>query len=424
MREHLVGLLMQRWPTATCPDVWAQGMNPTSGIGAGHKVPQIPEVSLCPPGTKRPYRWRLANNGLRGLRVEGVPGIDVPRVSIASSDFAESDETARPRRRGDGRREIGVARRGPRGLRETSRDLGRTSEKSSRPKRIIDAGAASKNIGSFAEPEFKPPASTLTRRNEIFSETKISGEHQVSQSFSKWRRKYCQEHQKKADVEGGSPEVLPPVAREVEVDSGGAERDVTRNKGNMSQIKKDNSYFDTSNGAMCRNYAWNQTVEDVEVKVPVPGHITKGHQVNVKIESRTLKVSMKDLQNQWQPVIEGSFPHMILANESMWSLLPNQCIIIHLEKIEERWWNKLFEKEEGIDLGRINAERDYGSLPEDERAKIQELMWNKQQQEQGKPTSDVLKMQSMLKEAWDVEGSPFKGRPFDPSLLNYAGSLP
>ena len=26
----------------------------------------------------------------------------------------------------------------------------------------------------------------------------------------------------------------------------------------------------------------------------------------------------------------------------------------------------------------------------------------------------------MLKEAWDVEGSPFKGQPFDPSKINFS----
>lgn len=29
---------------------------------------------------------------------------------------------------------------------------------------------------------------------------------------------------------------------------------------------------------------------------------------------------------------------------------------------------------------------------------------------------------SMLQKAWDVEGSPFKGQPFDPSKLNISAS--
>ena len=30
-------------------------------------------------------------------------------------------------------------------------------------------------------------------------------------------------------------------------------------------------------------------------------------------------------------------------------------------------------------------------------------------------------MQDMLKKAWDAEGSPFKGQPFDPSKVNLQG---
>ena len=30
----------------------------------------------------------------------------------------------------------------------------------------------------------------------------------------------------------------------------------------------------------------------------------------------------------------------------------------------------------------------------------------------------VQKVHDILREAWDVEGSPFKGQPFDPSVVN------
>lgn len=30
----------------------------------------------------------------------------------------------------------------------------------------------------------------------------------------------------------------------------------------------------------------------------------------------------------------------------------------------------------------------------------------------------LQKLQNVLKEAWDAEGSPFKGQPFDPTLVN------
>jgi hypothetical protein len=40
---------------------------------------------------------------------------------------------------------------------------------------------------------------------------------------------------------------------------------------------------------------------------------------------------------------------------------------------------------------------------------------------QGLPTTDEEKQIEMLKKAWDAEGSPFKGQPFDPSKFNLSG---
>ena len=34
---------------------------------------------------------------------------------------------------------------------------------------------------------------------------------------------------------------------------------------------------------------------------------------------------------------------------------------------------------------------------------------------------DDLKNEDMLRKAWDAEGSPFKGTPFDPSKINFNG---
>nr|XP_045616482.1 nudC domain-containing protein 3-like isoform X2 [Procambarus clarkii] len=92
---------------------------------------------------------------------------------------------------------------------------------------------------------------------------------------------------------------------------------------------------------------------------------------------------------------------------------------IHLEKSDECWWNRLLFCEDPIDMKKINAERDYATLPQEERQKIEELVWNQQQKDKGKPTTDQLKMESLLRVAWNAEGSPFQGKPYDPSLINF-----
>lgn len=40
----------------------------------------------------------------------------------------------------------------------------------------------------------------------------------------------------------------------------------------------------------------------------------------------------------------------------------------------------------------------------------------------GLPSSDDIKNEDLLRAAWDADGSPFKGQPFDPSKVNFGGS--
>lgn len=51
-------------------------------------------------------------------------------------------------------------------------------------------------------------------------------------------------------------------------------------------------------------------------------------------------------------------------------------------------------------------------------------MYEQQRKMQGLPTTDEEKQYEALKQAWDAEGSPFKGTPFDPSKLNLSGFQP
>lgn len=37
----------------------------------------------------------------------------------------------------------------------------------------------------------------------------------------------------------------------------------------------------------------------------------------------------------------------------------------------------------------------------------------------GELTSEQIKQQEILRKAWDAEGSPFKGQPFDPNIVQF-----
>lgn len=280
--------------------------------------------------------------------------------------------------------------------------------------------------------------------DELYGTSQIDGQHVVNQSFCKWRHKYMNEKSQKSLKAQSSKDNnlssnqdfdnIPPMAiSEIEIEtsqeilcsSGG---DVTSNSKNQSSTRSDKddnrksiAYFDSSNGADRGTYAWTQSIEDIEVRVPVSKAVEKGKQVKVVLKSSSLEVKISEFgASEWVTHVTGKLLYPIKVEDSLWSLSPKQHILINLEKSEERWWNKLLKNEEEIDLANINAERDYGTLPEEDRSKIQEIVWNKHQKDQGKQTSDDLKMQSVLRDAWDAEGSPFKGQPYDPSAVNFA----
>lgn len=273
--------------------------------------------------------------------------------------------------------------------------------------------------------------------DELYGTSQIDGQHLVNQSFCKWRHKYMNEKLQKSTkaqsniddniVSNQDFDNIPPMAiSEIEIKTSQDVSEFSKSN-NQSSTRSDkdenrtsNAYFDSSNGADRGTYAWTQSIEDIEVRVPVSKAVEKGKQVKVILKSLSLEVKISEGASEWVTHMTGNLLYPIKVEESLWTLSPKQHIIINLEKSEERWWNKLLKKEEEIDLANINAERDYGTLPEEDRSKIQEIVWNKQQKEQGKQTSDDLKMQSVLRDAWNAEGSPFKGQPFDPSVVNFA----
>ncbi|XP_035209560.1 nudC domain-containing protein 3-like [Stegodyphus dumicola] len=174
---------------------------------------------------------------------------------------------------------------------------------------------------------------------------------------------------------------------------------------------------DCYNGAHYEGYSWAQTLRDIDVRVKVPANVTSAKQVHVNIRQTSLSTEALS-NNEWNQLKGGDLTWKVNVEESTWTLVPREHIHICLQKIQERWWDSLFVGEPKIDLKTIDPSIAYEDLDQDSQTKIEQLMYNEHLKRLGKPTIQQNKFQTILKEAWNRDGSPFKGHPYDPGLVN------
>ncbi|XP_034188861.1 nudC domain-containing protein 3 isoform X1 [Osmia lignaria lignaria] len=221
--------------------------------------------------------------------------------------------------------------------------------------------------------------------------------------------------------------VVPQVDHEVEIETSKENQII----GIPTQLLERDRSSDSYNGAIRENYTWSQTVSDIDVLVQLPSCIKTAKDLRVHLDSKEIKIEARTSrveQNQeveecryfvWTTIFRGELSFKVRKDESVWSIVPGQYISIHLEKASERWWEALLVGEPKIDLTKIDCSRNLDEMGSEEQMKVQELMWNHQQKLLGKPTSEQIKMEKVLRKAWDAKGSPFEGTPYDPSIINF-----
>ncbi|KAI4480507.1 hypothetical protein M0804_010060 [Polistes exclamans] len=219
-------------------------------------------------------------------------------------------------------------------------------------------------------------------------------------------------------------EMVPYVSQEVEV---GTSKDIENKVQNKNNSVRPLQPSDSYNGAIRDTYIWSQTITDVDVLIKLPKITLKPKDLRVTIETQRIKIEARQGYEtcnkvidklDWTTIFEGELIFKTKKDESIWSLVSGY-ISIHLEKISERWWDALITEEPKIELNKIDCSRNLDEMGLTEQMKVEEVMWNHQQKLLGKPTSDQLKLEEIMKKAWNVEGSPFQGTSYDPSIIKY-----
>lgn len=179
---------------------------------------------------------------------------------------------------------------------------------------------------------------------------------------------------------------------------------------NIDEKYKDISTF---NGAKNDKYSWSQDIRNVTVSLKLDREV-KGKDLIVNMDPKKIEVIYaKDKQ----VILKGDLFQNIRPEESVWQIEDKTKLLLFLEKAEERIWSTVVVGDEEIDTKNVENKKEVSELDDETQACVRKLWHDEQQKRKGAMTSEQEKQADVLKKAWNSEGSPWKGTPYDPDVV-------
>jgi len=133
---------------------------------------------------------------------------------------------------------------------------------------------------------------------------------------------------------------------------------------------------------------------ELDLVVPVPKG-TRGKQLDIVIQKKKLSVGVKGHDK----ILDGELCKEIKVEDSTWTLEDQEAVHIHLEKLNnQQWWENVLTHHPKIDTRKIEPPNGkLSDLDGETRGMVEKMMFDNQQKQMGKPTSDEMKKMEALK---------------------------
>lgn len=241
----------------------------------------------------------------------------------------------------------------------------------------IIAETGKRHIGMFMNENKKKETKEMSRRER-----------------RKQKETEINEKRKKAQEEVNNRRKAEKEAKEL-----AAAQEERKNNPNLPEFKvTGKAKPNDANGANTENYTWGQTLETVDIMIPVAKG-TRVKDLEIVLGVTKVRVAMKDGTKVF---LDGDWEENINSEDSFWTMETEEgrkVISMSLTKKpnQDKWWESLLKGGFKIDTGKVNPEPSkLSDLDGDMRGEVEKMMFDMRQKQMGKPSSEELKKKDML----------------------------
>jgi hypothetical protein len=151
------------------------------------------------------------------------------------------------------------------------------------------------------------------------------------------------------------------------------------------------------NGGVTDKYRWSQSLSELSVMFDIPLNI-KSRDLIVDLKAKSVKVAIRGAT----PLLEGELHEGIDVGNSTWTIDEEKSkkvlTLVLNKKNKMNWWKCVAVGEPEIDTSKVEPENSkLSDLDSETRKTVEKMMFDQRQKQMGKPTSDEMQKQEILK---------------------------